>query len=85
MKVTDNSEGGTWGHWWTEVGKRNPVTDEVEAEEDPQGGGPRHGAGGAAGGALAGVDGKLEQGRAASTTRTRATRASRGSPSSTRR
>ncbi len=59
--VTDDSEGGTWGHWWTEVGTRDPDSGAFTAKKS-YGWWPHGGAGGVAG-ALGGVPGILNNGQ----------------------
>jgi hypothetical protein len=60
MDVDDDSMGGTWGHWWTEVGARDPDTG-VFTPDKSYGWWPNGGAGGVTG-ALAGVPGILNNG-----------------------
>jgi len=59
MDVDDDSEGGTWGHWWTEVGTRDPDTGTFTPKKS-YGWWPKNGVGGV-GGALGGVEGKLNK------------------------
>lgn len=60
MDVDDDSEGGTFGHWWTEVGVRDPDTGTFTHKES-YGWWPVQGVGGV-GDLLGGVPGALNKG-----------------------
>jgi hypothetical protein len=60
--VDDDSEGGTFGHWWTEVGDRDPDTDTFTHTKS-YGWWPMKGVGGV-GDLLGGVAGGLNKGKA---------------------
>ena len=62
MDVDDDSSGGTFGHWWTEVGDRDPDTGNFTHKES-YGWWPKQGVGGV-GEIFGGVDGALNKGRA---------------------
>jgi Domain of unknown function (DUF4157) len=60
IDLGEEQSGGTYGHWWTEVGKLDPITNEFDFEES-YGWWPKDGVGGL-GATLGGVEGALNAG-----------------------